>query len=329
MNFCQNEERVKRGWLILGGLLAAVASSTAQTVVNVNSAASSIPNNTNLPNGATVIVEDGGSIGLNVSLVNGILQVEGGAVASAADSFSDGFSNSNNEVILTGGIVGDYFQLMSGTELTVAGGSVRSFGVFPGSEAAIFSGAITRFPDILNGGVVNFYGGDINAVRVFNGGEAHFFGSEFALNGVPITGLIRNEAFEVDTRNVTLTGTLSDGSPFETDLNTSFGAFLSSNPDGAASGATVTVTEVTGEVSSPNSARLDAEVEFTSAQAGSIRVLSVSNRIYRLRRTTDLTTAGAIIDVQTGNGSELVFSFDDSSSTSPRAFFIVEEVSND
>ena len=63
MNFCQNEERVKRGWLILGGLLAAVASSTAQTVVNVNSAASSIPNNTNLPNGATVIVEDGGSIG--------------------------------------------------------------------------------------------------------------------------------------------------------------------------------------------------------------------------------------------------------------------------
>lgn len=297
---------------------------SGEELIEVNSAETSIASGTVLPNGSTVVVSDGGTIGLGVDLRDGNLKIEGGEVALGANNIDLGFTNLSNEVLVTGGEVGGFFQLASGSNLTLAGGTIESFGVFAGSTADIFSGQVTRFPDIWGGAVVRVFGGDFFSVRVFQDGEVHFFGNQFSIDGEEIEGLVPNEALEITARNVTLSAILSDGSPLSFDLNTVAGGFFSNNPDGASSTSVVTVTLVS-ELS-PSSVSLDSEVEFTLPQAGTICVPSQLNRSYRLRRTQDLSQLGAIIDVQEGTGEELVFSFDDSSSGSEQAFFFIEEV---
>ncbi len=212
----------------------------AQTV-NLNPG-DSIPNNTVIPSGTTVNVL-GGTIGLGVDLSNGVLNIESGSVAVGANGISTGFTNSNNQVNLSDGRVGGFFQLTNRTDLSITGGEIESFGLFDGSTATITGGTVSRFPDIFSGGVVDISGGDVFSIRVFAGGEVNLFGTGFAIDGAPID-LVAGEEFVITRRNVNLSGTLADGSPIETDLNTSFGGFSSSNPDGAASGARVTVTVV-------------------------------------------------------------------------------------
>ena len=294
-------------------------------MIEVDSAQSSIANGVDLPDGATVVVSDEGTIGLGVDFRNGTLRIEGGEVALGANGISTGFTNEGNEVLITGGEVGAFFQLVSGTNMTLAGGSIESFGVFPGSSADIFSGQVTRFPDIWQNGVVRVYGGELFSVRVFDNGEVHFFGNQFFVDGEEVEGLVPNEAREITARNVNFSAVLSDGSPLSFDLNTTAGGFSSANPDGASSGSLVTVTLV-AELDAA-AVLLDAEADFASPRAGVIRVPSQSGHSYRLRRTQDLSQPGAIIAVQEGTGGELVFSFDDSSRDSDRAFFFVEEVS--
>lgn len=211
-----------------------------------------IVDDTVIESGTTVNVL-GGSIGLGVDLANGVLNVESGFVAIGANDIPTGFTNSNNTVNVSGGNVGGFFQLTNGTELDVSGGQLESFGVFSGSSANITGGVVTRFPDIFSSGTVNISGGDVFAVRVFSGGEVNFFGSEFALDGVPLD-LVLGQEFVINDRNVTLTGTLSDGSFIETSLNTTFGNFSGNNPDGAAAGALVTVTRTA--IPEPSSALL-------------------------------------------------------------------------
>ena len=202
-----------------------------------------IDDNTVIPSGTTVNVL-GGSIGLGVDLSDGILNVESGTVAMGASSIATGFTNSNNQVNISGGTVGGFFQLTNGTELTITDGEIESFGLFgSGAMANIIGGTVSRFPDIFSGGVVNISGGDVFAVRVFDGGEVNFTGTEFFIDGVALD-LTIGEEFVIDQRNVNLSGTLADGSFIETDLNTTFGGFFSDNPDGAGANAIVTVTAI-------------------------------------------------------------------------------------
>jgi len=66
-----------------------------------------------------------------------------------------------------------------------------------------------------------------------------------------------------------LTGLLQDGSPIETSLNTVFGGFSSSNPDGAAAGARVTVTLVNSDLVQDfiGDVNLDGAVNFSDIPA--------------------------------------------------------------
>lgn len=226
-----------------------------------------ITNGTDIDSGTTVNVL-GGSIGLGVDLSNGVLNVESGSVALGAGSITTGFTNSNNMVQVSGGNIGGFFQLTNNTQLDVSGGQLESFGVFSGSSATISGGVVTRFPDIFSSGVVNISGGNVFAVRVFSGGEVNFFGTEFSLDDEPID-LTLNEEFVITDRNVTLTGLLQDGSPIETSLNTVFGGFSSSNPDGAAAGARVTVTLVNSDLVQDfiGDVNLDGAVNFSDIPA--------------------------------------------------------------
>ena len=220
-----------------------LSGSTVQALQVVNLFPSDeITDGTDIETGATVNVL-GGSIGLGVDLSDGVLNVQSGSVALGAGSIATGFTNSNNMVQVSGGSVGGFFQLTNNTQLDVSGGQLESFGVFTGSSANITGGVVTRFPDIFASGVVNISGGNVFSVRVFSGGEVNFFGTEFFLDNQPID-LTLNETFVITDRNVTLSGILQDGSSIETSLNTTFGGFFSANPDGAATGARVTVTLV-------------------------------------------------------------------------------------
>ena len=222
-------------------LLLASSTAQAQNVINLLPG-DEIADGTDIPDG-TIVNVLGGSIGLGVDLANGQLNIESGDVAIGATGIPTGFTNDNNLISVSGGNVGGFFQLQTGTQLDVTDGQLESFGVFSDSTANISGGVVTRFPDIFSSGTVNISGGNIFAVRVFSGGEVNFFGTEFFLDGQEID-LNLNEETVIDTRNVTLTGSLADGSLIETSLNTTFGGFFSDNPDGAAVGATVTVTRV-------------------------------------------------------------------------------------
>ena len=230
-------------WFAVVTSLFVSTGSTAQALQVIDLIpGDTIGNNTVIADGTTVNVQ-GGTIGLGVDLSNGLLNIESGNVALGANSISTGFTNSNNTVQVSGGNVGGFFQLFNNTQLDVSGGQMESFGVFSGSTANITGGVVTRFPDIFSSGVVNISGGNVFSVRVFAGGEVNFFGTEFFLDNQPID-LTLNQPIVITDRNVTLSGTLQDGSPIETSLNTTFGGFFSANPDGAAAGATVTVTLV-------------------------------------------------------------------------------------
>lgn len=233
---------VRPRFLFLILLMTLLAGSVhAQQVINLFPG-DVIGDNTVINSGTTVNVL-GGEIGLGVDLANGRLNIESGNVAVGATGIATGFTNSSNEVNLSGGSVGGFFQLTNSTNLNISGGQIESFGVFSNSTANISGGTVSRFPDIFSSGTVNISGGDIFAIRVFAGGEVNLFGTEFAIDGQSLDLAVGDE-FVITQRNVNLSGLLQDGSFIETDLNTTFGSFGGSNPDGAAAGARVTVTVV-------------------------------------------------------------------------------------
>ena len=207
-------------------------------VINVGPG-ESIANNTQLPNGATVNVI-GGTIGLGVELINGVLNVNEGNVAIGANSQGTGFNNINNTVNVNGGNVGGFFQLRNGTVLNLNDGVVESFGVLTNSTANITGGQVTVFPDIVSG-IVNIRGGDVASVRVFDGGTVHIFGTDFFIDGVLVDDLAIGESQIITERNIELAANLEDGSFFDFVLNPTIVGLL---PDAATFNSTVMITRV-------------------------------------------------------------------------------------
>jgi len=245
---------IYRSILIVAVCLTLTVTAKAQTTIDLLPG-DSIADGTVIASGSTVNVQ-GGTIGFGVDLADGFLNIDSGNVAVGATGISTGFTNSNNQINLSGGNVGGFFQLTNSSDLAITGGQIESFGVFgTGTTADISGGTVTRFPDIFAGGVVNISGGDVFSVRVFDGGEVNFFGTEFFLDGVPIN-LAVGQQLTVSQRNVTLSGQLADGSFIETDLDTNFGGFFSDNPDGAGADALVTVTAVAPAVPEPGTATI-------------------------------------------------------------------------
>ena len=53
----------------------------------------------------------------------------------------------------------------------------------------------------------------------FGGSVVNLLGTEFLIDGVPLDSLVAGEAFTINDRDVTLSGLLADGTPFDFDLN--------------------------------------------------------------------------------------------------------------
>ena len=233
----------------LVGVAIVTPAALAQTVVNVGPGVV-IPNGTDLPNGATVNVSDGGTIGLGVDLSNGTLNITGGNVALGATGIASGFTNSNNNVNVTGGNVGPFFQFFNGSRGTLSGGTRNTFGVFSGSSVTADGSTITGFADVFSGGRFTLAGGDVASFRALSGSTIDIIGTEFAFGGTPID-LDIGETIVFSGRNQLLTATLADGSFFDHALRSFDPGFPT--PDVALPSATLRLTRV---VPSPSGASL-------------------------------------------------------------------------
>ena len=225
---------------------------------------------TNFPNGITLNV-NAGTVGLDVDISNSNINIAGGQVALTATDIVEGVNNiDNNTITITGGDVGSFFQVRGNSTLELSGGSLEGFGIIGSSASGVVTGGSFNITDV--SGPLDISGGDFNTFRVFSGGSVNLFGTDFAIDGVPITGLTLGQQFIVLDRNVTLSGTLSDGSTFSNlldpvttglDFDPEFGEIL---PGVASSFATVTVTLVEPNVLLGD-CNLDGVVDFSDIPA--------------------------------------------------------------
>jgi len=220
----------------------------------------------NFPNGITLNINSG-AVGLDIDISNSNINIAGGQVALTATDIVEGVNNiDNNTIAITGGDVGSFFQVRGNSTLELSGGSLEGFGIIGGSASGVVTGGSFNLTDV--SGPLDISGGNFNTFRVFGGGSVNLLGTDFAIDGVPITGLTLDQPFVVLDRNVTLSGTLSDGSTFSNlldpvtsglNFDPEFGEIL---PGVASSSATVTVTLVEPNVLLGD-CNLDGVVDFS------------------------------------------------------------------
>lgn len=97
------------------------------------------------------------------------------------------------------------------------GGQPGDFAL-PDGQMNIYGGDAGRNATIA--GVVNLYGGTLQD-NFFGAstGVLNIYGEDFAVDGVPILGLAEGNPTALNARDVTLTGSLSDGTSFSYTVN--------------------------------------------------------------------------------------------------------------
>jgi len=196
----------------------------------------SISDNFNAGWGSTVII-NGGQVGKNFEAVGSEVTISGGSVDGLFDAFS------GSVVTITGGSVGGSFQASDGSTVNISGGSVEGFfRANNGSTVTISGGQVGRGFDAFSGSTVTISGGMIgDDFDAFSGSLVNLIGTEFVVDGINITAsLLPFTPTMVNVRDITLSGLLSDGSPFSFDLN-SGNVF---DQDFFGTGATLVVTLV-------------------------------------------------------------------------------------
>jgi hypothetical protein len=161
----------------------------------------------------------------------------GGSIpADFAAGAVDG-SSTNVEVNITGGVVGPRFYSYEGATVNVSGGTIGlrfwphggitniTGGIFGpnvtfeiGSVANIAGGVFDYEVHAMFRSAVNVSGGQIAYFQVHEEGEASFFGTQFFLDGVEMTDLVPGMPMVIHERDVSFSGTLADGSPFDFEL---------------------------------------------------------------------------------------------------------------
>lgn len=225
--------------------LLALANSSAiafDTVINVPPDV--VPNGTTLANNTQLNVLTGGTTGMFLDM---------GYYAGGLDDF---FPAVNIEINILGGTLGDVadfygdvtvnmeagqmegFFANNGVTINMSGGTFGTVcGISGEGVPSVFNlsgGTLGGFFDVNAGATLNVSGGTLGIkLEVFGDtpefdpfgqadhpGTLNFIGSDFAIDGVPIAGLVPGVPFTVTERGgETLTGTLTDGGSFEFYLN--------------------------------------------------------------------------------------------------------------
>ena len=150
-------------------------------------------------------VSDGGSIGLSFD----------------AGTFGSGVANTNIEVNISGGMVGNNFAANNGSTVNISGGEfgaefggsfTSNFDANSGSTVNISGGEFGRFFTANSGSTVNISGGTFSdGFNAQSGSNVNISGGEFLLNGSVISDF--SLPLTLDEGDF-FTGTLEDGSTF-------------------------------------------------------------------------------------------------------------------
>jgi hypothetical protein len=180
----------------------------------------------------------GGSIGDRLRVTGGSITMSGGSIGANAQVTSLS-STARGRFKITGGSVGDgfrvqgYFSQPTPTATPVVGPATVD--ILGGTFGDRFTAGVA--------GIVNISGGLFGESFVAEkGATINLFGRSFAIDGMPMTGLIRDVPFTVSMRDVTLSGVLADGSPFSFVLASSAAAVERFDPQ-----ATLTLTSTVPE----------------------------------------------------------------------------------
>ena len=153
------------------------------------------------PNAVQLNVSNGGTVpnGLNVSATVEF-NVDGGVLGDSIFVNGNFIFNAPAEANISGGTFGINFTAIDAL-LNLSGGTFGAGFTAVGTE-------------------VNLSGGTVFNGATFGGSTAvNIFGNNFLLDGVPVSGLTSGIPNVITTREVPLSGTLQDGSPFHFDLN--------------------------------------------------------------------------------------------------------------
>ena len=246
----------------------------------------------------TEINISGGIVGNEFQISGGELNVSGGVIGPGLDILAGPHN-------ISGGVIGNGFRSISG-DLTISGGVIGSTLISTGS-VHISGGTIGSLSTInqpvvnVSGGVIgdgtgsfsvtgnlNISGGDFqNRLRVGSESEVNLFVLDYQIDGQSPDSQAIGEIVTIADRDVTISGTLADGTPFSFGLNTGLVAF---SEDAFASDATLNVMLV-DETGVPNepaviTGDLNASVlsdGFTLETSGQLNVidsdLGAENRI--------------------------------------------------
>jgi hypothetical protein len=109
----------------------------------------------------------------------------------------------NGSVVVAGGVFVDDFVVASDRFAQIDGGTIHELQLNSESQTDIRGGQQAQI-DALDGAAVDI------------------FGWGFSIDGMPLNGLAFGQPIPIIDRDVTLQGTLADGSPFTYELNTQF-----------------------------------------------------------------------------------------------------------
>ncbi len=199
-----------------------------------------------LRDGESLTLRDGGALGRNFALVGASLNIEGGSIGRGFEAvgstvtmtgghigaprvFSGTFSAfEGSNVSIEGGTINGVVNAFYGSQISIEGGATASLRSHSGSRVAMVSGEIQGRMEVNAGSSVIIEGGRVGGAFVADAGSTaallggvfgkgfisragsvELIGGEFRLNGSEyMADRVTVEAGD------TLSGTLSDGSPF-------------------------------------------------------------------------------------------------------------------
>lgn len=220
--------------------------------------------------GSTLNV-NGGNVGVLLEAVNATINVSNGSVGTAFAAYSDSTVNVSGGVVsdldiasgsvlsMSGGTILDRLEIANDSRAIITDGILQDVAIW-GGTATILGGSLKRFVGVSSGGELNLAGGTFehsvgvgdgstinisggwfgNTLTANAGSVVNIKGLAFLLDGVPISGLVPGVPLEITDTDATLSGTLSDGTPFEFDL----GPNCPRCRRGINPGATLTVVQV-------------------------------------------------------------------------------------
>jgi hypothetical protein len=169
--------------------------------------------------------------------VHSAIHISGGVVGGhkIGDRYFTGrrlHANARSSIEISGGIVRSYVRIFDNCSLDMSGGSASDVTVLADGRVNVTGGSIDSLNVNANGvarvdggmigtlqlrGGLDLYGGSITShLNAWSGSQVRIHATQFALDGVDITAqLLAGEPLTISERNVTLTGTYRDGSPFE------------------------------------------------------------------------------------------------------------------